>query len=97
MLLEVFIIEKNSSIFLIRRSFTKKKIDIDGVLFSGFISALSSFVIDLNIGQVKIFETGQHKVLISHHKGIIIVGIIDENRNPSLNLVVQLVGHFDIG
>lgn len=80
MLLEIFIIQKGSSFLLLRRSFTEKTLAMNGVLFSGMISAISLFTKELKIGQITQFETGEHRVLISPHDEIIVVGIIEENK-----------------
>lgn len=81
MLLEVFIILKETSFLLVRRSFIKdKQIRVDGQLFSGLISAISSFIEEIDIGNIHHFETGNRRVLISPYKGIVIVAIVEEKR-----------------
>lgn len=80
MLLEVFIIQKGSSFLLLHRSFTKTTIAMNGVLFSGMISAISLFTKELQIGQITHFETGDHRVLITTYDDIIVVGIVEEKK-----------------
>ncbi|MFX0098615.1 MAG: V4R domain-containing protein [Candidatus Hodarchaeota archaeon] len=77
MLLEIFIIMKESSLLLLHRSFTKKKFNINGDVFSGLISGLSMMLNELEIGQIQHFRTGDHKILISPYKEIVIVGIVE--------------------
>ncbi len=79
MLLEVFIIQEGSSLLLLSHSFTKKKYKIDGNLFSGLISALSMFTTELEIGDIKHFQTGELRVLITTYKNIIFVGLVDDD------------------
>ncbi|UYP43793.1 hypothetical protein NEF87_000078 [Candidatus Lokiarchaeum ossiferum] len=83
MLLEIFIIQKGSSFLLLHRSFTTKTIAMNGVLFSGMISAISLFTKELKIGQITHFETGDHRVLISSNQDIIVVGIVEESKEDN--------------
>ncbi|MHA1491656.1 MAG: V4R domain-containing protein [Promethearchaeota archaeon] len=80
MLLEIFIIIKESSTLLLHRAFTKKKMGVDGQLFSGLISAISMFFSELKMGQVNSFEIGAQRVLISPYEGIVIVGVVEEQK-----------------
>ncbi len=79
MLLEVFIIQEGASLLLLRHSFTKKKYEMNGNLFSGLISALSMFTSELEIGDIKHFQTGELRVLITTYKNIIFVGLVDDD------------------
>ena len=79
MLLEIFIIQEGSSLLLLRHSFTKKKYEINGNLFSGLISALSMFTSELEIGDIKHFQTGELRVLITTYENILFVGLVDDD------------------
>lgn len=79
MLLEIFIIQEGSSLLLLRHSFTKKKYEINGNLFSGLISALSMFTAELEIGVIKHFQTGELRILITTYKNLIFVGLVDDD------------------
>lgn len=79
MLLEIFIIQEGSSLLLLRHSFTKKKYEINGNLFSGLISALSMFTSELEIGDIKHFQTGELRVLITAYNNILFVGLVDDD------------------
>jgi len=79
MLLEVFIIQEGSSLLLLRHSFTKKKYEMNGNLFSGLISALSMFTSELEIGDIKHFQTGELRVLITTYKNMIFVELVDDD------------------
>ncbi|MHA1803931.1 MAG: V4R domain-containing protein [Promethearchaeota archaeon] len=76
MLLEVFIII-GEGMLLLRRSFTKK-MEVNGDLFSALITAIVSFVSEIQMGDVRKFETGNKQILIYPHEKIVIVGIVDE-------------------
>ena len=95
MLLEVFIIMKESSILLLRRSFMKdKQLGVDGQLFSGLISAISRFIEEIKIGQIQHFQTGDHRVLVMPYKGIVVVGVVEERKedafvNTSLERIAE--------
>ena len=80
MLLEVFIIQKGTSFLLLRRSFTNKEFRIDGGLFSGLITAISQFIFEFDFGEIKYLETGKHRILILPNESIMVVGIIEEER-----------------
>ncbi len=80
MLLEIFIIVKENSTLLLRRAFTKKKIDVDGQLFSGLISAISMFFSELKMGQINNFEIGANRVSISPYEGIVVVGVVEKQK-----------------
>ncbi|MHA1726166.1 MAG: V4R domain-containing protein [Promethearchaeota archaeon] len=62
---------------LLRRSFTKK-MAVNGDLFSALISAIVSFISEIQMGDVRKFETGNQQILICPHEKIAIVGIVDE-------------------
>ena len=78
MLLEVFIINKQNSLLMVHRSFTKKELQMDGHLFSGLITTISSFITEMKIGQIKHFEAGDIRILISIFEGIFVVGLVEE-------------------
>jgi predicted hydrocarbon binding protein len=78
MLLEVFIINKQNSLLMVHRSFTKKELQMDGHLFSGLIATISSFITEMKIGQIKHFEAGDIRILISTFEEIFVVGLVEE-------------------
>ncbi|QEE15089.1 V4R domain-containing protein [Promethearchaeum syntrophicum] len=84
MLLEIFIIQEGSSLLLLRHSFTKKKYEINGNLFSGLISALSMFTSELEIGDIKYFQTGELRVFITSYKKLIFVGLVEEDPHSEI-------------
>ena len=84
MLLEIFIIQEGSSLLLLRHSFTKKKYEINGNLFSGLISALTMFTSELEIGDIKHFQTGELRVFITTFKNVIFVGLVEEDPHSEI-------------
>ena len=92
MLLELFIIEKGSSFLLLRRSFTSHKFSVNGGLFSGLVGAISHFVQELDIGGIKFFDTGDHRILVFPHNNLLVVGIVEERQEADfVELALQKV------
>ncbi len=80
MLLEVFVIEQQTSILLSRWSALKKQFQMDGQLFSGLMSAISCFIENLEIGSVKFLETGQNRIQLYPHESFVVVGIVESSK-----------------
>ncbi|MHA1521586.1 MAG: V4R domain-containing protein [Promethearchaeota archaeon] len=83
MLLEIFIIQKGTSFLLVRRTFTKKEIQLEGNLFSGMISAISLFTTELKMGEIQFFETKENRIMIHPFEDIIAVGIVEGKKGDT--------------
>ncbi|MHA1149901.1 MAG: hypothetical protein ACTSR8_16820 [Promethearchaeota archaeon] len=71
----------------------------EGILMSGVVSAISNFLNELNIGNIRSFKTHQKQVIVYKKKFVLVVLICDENDEPDYYLpkIEYIANLFDNG
>ncbi|MHA1732362.1 MAG: V4R domain-containing protein [Promethearchaeota archaeon] len=80
MLLDVFVIEKRTSILLLEHSFTREEFHLDGQLFSGLVSMISSFVESLKIGKFRYLDMGENRIQVLPYHDVVVAGIVESEK-----------------